>query len=540
MGYKEKLAKLPDELARLANVERPALPLLRRMAEVYGVETKFGNFVWSTSVRNRSAALTVVLGSPEVASKSLNERQQAIKMNLSQTLAQILRYIKMVPFVSVERRIGDNLEFTPHCRLFVSTQRKDCIRIAHMWSQTVFDPNGGPGPNLALVFLPEWQEKDRQVLVFPEQGLGLVLGTDYHGEAKKGFLRLAMWEAKKKGMLGLHAGSKILKARTQDGKIRRLGMMLFGLSATGKTTHSCHHHGLNAEGEGVEIIQDDVVFWKEDASALGTERGFFLKTDNINPETQPLLFRAATQRDAVFENVMVDFEGNVNFQDEVLSQNGRGVVQRRDLGEFKSESINLPPLSELDGLILAFITRRNTILPIASKLTPEQAAAAFMLGESIETAAGDPRRVGESVRVVGTNPFIIGDPAFEGNWLYEQLKRHEEKIECYLLNTGGVGEIMERDEKGERIIKQEVLRVEIPEMAAIIRAIARDTIEWQEEPYFGTPVPKAVPDVDMKKFDFANFYSPGEIEALVSQLKKERREYLAQFADLNPAITKAF
>jgi len=37
------------------------------------------------------------------------------------------------------------------------------------------------------------------------------------------------------------------------------------------------------------------------------------------------------------------------------------------------------------------------------------------------------------------------------------------------LNTGGVGERREEGKNGNKILKQAVLRVEIPEMAAIIR-----------------------------------------------------------------------
>lgn len=308
-------------------------------------------------------------------------------------------------------------------------------------------------------------------------------------------------------MLGLHAGAKILRARDETGKIRRYGVLLFGLSGTGKTTHTCHDHGLNDEGECIEIIQDDVVFLRLDCSALGPERGFFLKTD-IDPLNQPLIHNAATKRDAVFENVMVDHREKVYFLDETLTGNGRGVIQREDLGdEHLYSSIDLPPIDELDGMIILFITRRNTVVPIASKLAHEQAAAAFMLGESIETTASDPRRAGESVRVVGTNPFIIGDEAEEGNMFYEFLKRHADKIQCYLINTGGVGEIREETEEGIRVDKQKVTRVEIPEMAAIIRGIARGNIEWEPEPYFGVQVPKKVEGVDMTKFDLAKFYS---------------------------------
>ena len=123
-----------------------------------------------------------------------------------------------------------------------------------------------------------------------------VLGSDYYGEAKKGFLRMAMWHAKQQGMLGLHAGTKILRARDKDGKLRRLGMIIFGLTATGKTTHACHNHGLSLDGEGVEIVQDDVVFWRRDGSALGTEKGFYIKTEGLDPNVQPLLHDAATPK----------------------------------------------------------------------------------------------------------------------------------------------------------------------------------------------------------------------------------------------------
>jgi phosphoenolpyruvate carboxykinase (ATP) len=146
-----------------------------------------------------------------------------------------------------------------------------------------------------------------------------------------------------------------------------------------------------------------------------------------------------TKPDAIFDNVVVDYRGDVYLGDETLTGNGRGIMQREDFGEFKSESINLPPVSELDGMIIAFITRRNTVVPIASKLTLEQAAAAFMLGESVESTGGDPRRVGESVREVGTNPFIIGDYTEEGNRFYEFIKKTSREDPMLSLEYGGRG-----------------------------------------------------------------------------------------------------
>jgi len=349
---------------------------------------------------------------------------------------------------------------------------------------------------------------------------------------------MAMWAAKQEGMLGVHAGAKIVKAKDSTGRIRRYSMVLFGLSATGKTTHACHNHGLLEDGEGQEIAQDDVVFIRSDGSALGSERGFYLKTGYLDSKVQPIIFRAAISHNTIFENVMVDYMGNVHFDDITLTENGRAIIQRDDLGADKSEDVNLPPLDELDGMIVIFITRRNTVVPIASKLTLEQAATTFMLGESIETSAGDPRRAGESVREVGTNPFIVGEEAYEGNWFYDFLKRHSDKVQCYLLNTGGVGEVRENRKDGNKILKQ-ALRMEIPEMAAVIRGIVRNSVEWTRNPYFDTLVPVSVNGLQMSKFDLAKFYSQEQINVYVNKLKAERFAWLKKFKNLNPTMLGA-
>ncbi|MDI9619508.1 MAG: phosphoenolpyruvate carboxykinase [Candidatus Nezhaarchaeota archaeon] len=513
------------------NVVKPSSDVLFRMAEEHGIKTKYKNLVFMTNVRNRSAGLTVYVGSPRIMDhQQLNEKQAEILEKLPKTLERLHNYVKMVPLVRIDKVMGSNEDFTPVCTMYVSLQKKDCVRLAYMLDVLLFNKDqvimGKEKPQLYLLYIPEWQEKDRQIVVFPEIGVTYVLGSDYFGEAKKGFLRMAMWYAKQREMLGVHAGAKIAKARGADGVLRRYSMLLFGLSATGKTTHICHSHGLDpALGEGIEIVQDDVLFLRKDGSALGTENGFFLKTD-IDPVNQPLIWKAATKEGAVFENVMVDFEGNVHFLDETLTGNGRGVFPRSNLdASCLSPSINLPSLSELDGMVIIFITRRNTVVPIISKLTTEQAAAAFMLGESIETAASDPTRIGESVRVVGTNPFIVGNQNEEGLWFYDFLKRNRDKIQCYLLNTGGVGEILVK--KGRKtIVEQKVLRVQIWETASIIRGILRGTVEWTNDEWFGVLIPKHVDGVDISKFDPRNFYLEEQLEEYVRGLKTERAQYM--------------
>lgn len=535
----ESVLKAVQELYNQHNVNHLPDWYLRDRAEVYGNFTRFGNVVFHTTVKNRSAGATVYIGGDDVKQAKLNDKQKEILKNLDGTLKKVHEYMKKAPFICIDRTMGENSEFNPRCTLFVSVQRKESIRLAYMCGATLFPyRKEAKGPHLNLVYIPEWQEKDRQILVFPDEGVTYVLGSDYYGESKKGFLRMAMWKTKKQGWLGLHAGAKTISARDKEGNLRRYGMLIFGLTATGKTTHTCHDHGLCEKDENVKIVQDDIVMWKPDGSALGTEKGFYIKTEGMNPDSQPLLYKAVTQRDTILENIMIDYNGNVDFDDETLTSNGRGIIQREDLGDCKSDELNLPPAKDVDGLIIAFITRRNTVVPLASKLTPEQAAAFFMLGESVESSGGDPKKAGMSVREVGTNPFIVGDDSFEGNRFYEFVKKLGDKAQCYLLNTGGVGEIIEEAE-GKREIKRKVKRVEILEMAAIIRGMAKNTIKWEADPHFDTVRAEKVEGADISKYAPENFYEKDQLNALVQQLRKERIEYLEKFPGLNSAIVDA-
>lgn len=47
-------------------------------------------------------------------------------------------------------------------------------------------------------------------------------------------------------MLGLHSGTKMVTVRSkEDNKLKKYGVFLFGMTATGKSTWSCHQLGLN-------------------------------------------------------------------------------------------------------------------------------------------------------------------------------------------------------------------------------------------------------------------------------------------------------
>ncbi|MEK7732714.1 MAG: hypothetical protein AAB318_00745, partial [Planctomycetota bacterium] len=140
---------------------------LRRSAERFASFTKFGNVAVHSSVKNRSAKISVYIGSDAVRLKTHNPQQAEIINNLPKTLALVEEYVKKAPFVRINRSMGDNPEFSPTCNFYVSIQRPEMIRLAYMTWATLFPVKPGGGPNQYIVYIPEWQESDRQILIFP-------------------------------------------------------------------------------------------------------------------------------------------------------------------------------------------------------------------------------------------------------------------------------------------------------------------------------------------------------------------------------------
>ncbi|MFA5793928.1 MAG: phosphoenolpyruvate carboxykinase [Candidatus Brocadiia bacterium] len=475
---------------------------LRSLAKKDELQTEYGSPSYNSKIKSRSAKFT------DIIYDQLTEQQAKL-------IQEVNNLLKSKSLICVDRQMCKGPDINLHCRTYVTS---DYARIPYMWHETLFPLIKEPAPNavadITVIDVPEWPE--RKVLVLPQLQMTYVLGTDYFGEVKKANLRMGMYLAKRRGWLGLHAASKIIRVKNPAGKLVEKGVILFGLSGTGKTSLSCHHHGL-AHEEGITIRQDDVIFIRPDAHCYGTENNFYLKTEGLNPKDQALLYRGSISPNAILENVYVSPEGKIDFANYSISSNGRGVVRRTEMKPYTDENIDLDQVD-----VIIFLTRRIDVVPPVAKLSPEQGAAFFMLGESVETSAGDPTQAGKSLRVVGTNPFIIGPAEEEGNWFYKALKDNPQ-LECYVMNTGRVGGI-----DGEKIT--------LIDSAEIIKQIARGSINWQADPDWHYQVPGQVENVNMERFDPLHFYSPDEYKNLVGKLKNERKEWLGRFPGLSRPI----
>ena len=563
-SYEYVLEKVKELVARSrhsgTNVTEYMGPSLRMFSEVTGQRTKHSGFNWDTRVRSRSAKYTVLVGSDKVQLRKPGPEQKETLSEIDVNLARVFGgsvdgkeytgHVNTLPIDYVHRVMGSGSDpnFTYNCNILVSTKNPVYHHIGYMWGKMVreVDPVAD-APNLYILMLPDVNTGTfGRFYAFPEMSVTVGLGSDYMGEAKKGFLRMAMYLAKQNGILGVHAASKIIKAEdVHSEKIKTYGVLIFGLSGTGKTTNAGHTHYLDRDGEASLLAQDDFVGLRmSDGAVLGTEQALFLKTDLDDDD---LLLKPATRSaDFTGQNVYVDARGNIGYLEEDLCANGRGILPLSSLPRSRvNENIDLPPVEELDSLLIFLNTRRNTVVPILQELpTPEQAAGYFMLGESIETAAGDPSRIGQSVRVVGTNSFIVGDEGEEGNIFYEFMKRYEDKVRCFVMNTGGVGELRDPEDRSKVI--SEPVRPWKSGIGYITRAIFRNTARWDDNPDYGNKeLVGGVTDLHGERYDMARLdpkrvYDSDETRSkLVTDLNKERIAYLEQFKSLDGNIISA-
>ncbi|WP_135362935.1 phosphoenolpyruvate carboxykinase (ATP) [Halosimplex halophilum] len=484
----------------------PSFATLREFAREKETTTEYGSPSYTSEHRSRNADRTENALDAEFGPADYEHVERVVEAAGDREM------------VCLDRKLGRHPDNTYVCRYYVP---KEFSRIALTWANLFEPAPDGAEPDFTTVQVPDADEVAIRVL--PEEGFTAVRGTDYTGEAKKSFLRLFMFDAKRQGGLGLHAGTKRVRLETEDGEagdaetdeesdLETVGQVFLGLSGTGKSTLTAHGLGLD-EPEDATMLQDDVCALRPDGTVAGSEgEGLFIKTIGLDREEQPALYEAATHESAVLENVDVDEDGTVDFDSDAHTANARAVVRREHLPSADEEI-------DLESVDQVFFITRNPAMPPLAKLSPEEAAAAFMLGESVQTSAGDPSSAGEAIRVVGTNPFIIGSEGEEGNRFRDLVADLD--VDAYLLNTGTVGD---RD-------------VGVDDTVTLLREVSRGRIEWAADPTTGLTVPDAVPGLDVSRFDVGDALD--DADEHIADLREERRDYLAEFDDLDEEIRAA-
>jgi len=370
--------------------------------------------------------------------------------------------------------------------------------------------------------LPEKDITIRLAMLDDGRFVKIIRNGNYIGEYKKGVFAAEDWAAKmKRGGIFLHAGCREDYLQSASGDYRLARTLLVALSANGKTTTTCRILARKGK-EKSWLIQDDGGILMPDSSFHGFEAGgIFVKTEGVNPGEQTEVFYGLLKPTTVCENVHVTEDGDLDFYNLDRTSNGRAVVLRRDF----MHASRYIDVDKIDNLIL--ITR-GPLIPAISKLTREQAAALMVLGQAMESSAGDPTQAGKIRSEFFYDPFIAGDLAKHANIFYEIIEGIPH-LNYYLINTGGIGE-------GEYYKD-----IRLESTMAVLDSLLRGGLEdWVDSPT-GFKVPKAIRYVDDVYSHPEKLYSPTEFEERQRELNRIRYESVEELGDsLRPEMRKVF
>ena len=479
----------------------PTREELEKFAAHQNIPNELGNPLFHSRISARSAPFTHVLTPGDEENKKI--------------IDQVFEHVNPENYILMKLQIGQSEEIKLSCSFLVD---KSNANIALMLGHNFFHraKDSEVDSDIKTLYVPDFfVDGERRVIVDPEERITYVLGIDYYGEAKMSLLRMAMQIMREdRDGLGLHAGSKVIKL-LKDGKVKDHGMLIYGLSGTGKTTLTCHDHHLK-DPEGVVILQDDINLITSDGRAYGTEAGFYVKCDSF-PEHE-LLTRATTRPGNILENVYVDENGKIDWKNFSISANTRAVVSR-DTIDGTADYIDLPELN-----FILYNTRRAELPPIGRLVNPLQSAGYYGLGESIITSAEDASRAGEAKRVVGFDPFILGEKSKNINRMADIIA-NVSNLQSFVVNTGYVGD--------------ESNNIGVEDTSYFLEAALRGNIEWELDEDLGYEVPKTVNGKPLGKFSPREYYGDTKYKQLMADLRKERKAFLNQYTGIREEIVNS-
>ena len=308
----------------------------------------------------------------------------------------------------------------------------------------------------------------------------VILNTWYGGEMKKGMFSMMNYFLPLKGIASMHCSANT----DMNGENTAI---FFGLSGTGKTTLSTDPKRL--------LIGDDEHGW-DDEGVFNFEGGCYAKVIKLDKESEPDIYNAI-RRDALLENVTVDENGVIDFNDKSVTENTRVSYPIYHINKIVRPYSQGPAAKQ----VIFLSADAFGVLPPVSILTPEQTKYYFLSGFTAKLA-GTERGITEPTPTFSAcfgQAFLELHPTKYAEELVKKMEKSGAK--AYLVNTGWNG-------TGKRI--------SIRDTRGIIDAILNGSIDkapTKQIPYFDFCVPTELNGVDTKILDPRDTYAdPAEWE----------------------------
>ncbi len=302
----------------------------------------------------------------------------------------------------------------------------------------------------------------------------VIINTWYGGEMKKGMFSMMNYYLPLKGIASMHCSANT----DMNGENTAV---FFGLSGTGKTTLSTDPKRL--------LIGDDEHGW-DDNGVFNFEGGCYAKVINLDKDSEPDIYNAI-KKNALLENVTVDENGKIDFDDKSVTENTRVSYPINHI-----ENIVRPVSTAPAAQSVIFLSADAFgVLPPVSILTPEQTKYYFLSGFTAKLA-GTERGITEPTPTFSScfgQAFLELHPT---KYAEELVKRMEKSgAKAYLVNTGWNG-------TGKRISIKDTRGIIDGILGGAINNAPTKTI-----PYFNFEVPTELEGVDTGILDPRDTYA---------------------------------
>ncbi|WP_320172522.1 phosphoenolpyruvate carboxykinase [Maridesulfovibrio sp.] len=348
-------------------------------------------------------------------------------------------------------------------------------------------------------------------------------GMRYFGERKKGTLTLAWTSGIRVGMAACHGGIKEIDFTSckdeESKKLGRKSIAFFGLSGTGKSSHTNSHDngGTLPEGFSKQVLHDDAFQIDiENRVCRAWEPTLFDKTDSRplgNPDWEYMV--------SLMNHAMLEIDGKiVPLGQDIRNPNGRALIDRDVLGEYVNRCTFPDSLCWL---------MKDTCLPPIIRFTDTFLAVA--MGAALMTKRNMAENVSEEelkklVFIPFANPFRVYE-------LWKDVKAFADVFDSgahgYSFNSIGFWKSSDSD----------LNPIPLQTSLTLQSMILTDQLEWEDWALLpGAQIPKRN---CMEKIipGYYDTYNPENVDNrsdYIQTLKDrfaQRRQFLEQTEDLN-------
>ena len=358
---------------------------------------------------------------------------------------------------------------------------------------------------------PEYDKTNSEafVIISFSQRLVIIGGTQYAGEMKKSIFSVLNYLLPARGVLPMHCSANM----GANGDTA----LFFGLSGTGKTT-------LSSDPDR-QLIGDDEHGWT-DNGVFNFEGGCYAKCIRLSEENEPQIWQAL-KFGSLLENVVMNENRKVNFDNESLTENTRGSYPL----DYIPNSV-IPSIGGHPNVIIFLTADAFGVMPPIARLSRLQALYHFLSGYTSKLAGTERGIVEPEAAFVACYgaPFLPRAPRVYADLLGQKIDQHNSEV--YLLNTGWTGGAYG---VGKRISIKHTRTLVTAALEGLLKEVS-----YHKDPFFNIDVPDNCPGIPTEILDPKNTWADKDAyDKSAKNLASKFKNNIEKFNGLSSEILEA-